>query len=243
MELASRPPRTPSNLSDSLHQQLSMYALAAGVAGVGALAIALPAEARVIYTPVHQWINLFQQYNIDLNHDGQMDFTILAPSYCFEDLCQSSVVARSANGFQGVEGPRSSGGWDFAYALKAGSKIGSGMPFSAGDLAVNVGGQGHSCNGFPGSQWCNVKDRYLGLRFVIHGKTHYGWTRMSVLIGLKQYGFRALISGYAYETVPNKPITAGKTKGPDVITASDTLGGLAKGAVFHPKQVSVPKQH
>jgi len=41
----------------------------------------------------------------------------------------------------------------------------------------------------------------------------------------------ATMSGYAYETIPNKPITAGKTEGPDVITVQPaTLGHLAAGA-------------
>ena len=43
---------------------------------------------------------------------------------------------------------------------------------------------------------------------------------------------RLTLTGYAYETVPNKPIIAGKTKGPDVITAQPGgLGRLAQGSV------------
>jgi hypothetical protein len=39
------------------------------------------------------------------------------------------------------------------------------------------------------------------------------------------------LTGYAYETVPNKTIIAGKTKGADVITLeSGSLGALAAGA-------------
>jgi hypothetical protein len=35
----------------------------------------------------------------------------------------------------------------------------------------------------------------------------------------------ATLTGYAYETIPNKPIITGKTKGPDVITLDPaTLG-------------------
>lgn len=38
------------------------------------------------------------------------------------------------------------------------------------------------------------------------------------------------LTGYAYETVPDKPIIAGQITGPDVITVQpDTLGGLALG--------------
>jgi len=41
----------------------------------------------------------------------------------------------------------------------------------------------------------------------------------------------ATLTGYAYDTIPGKRIVAGKTKGPDVITAQPTtLGHLAAGA-------------
>jgi hypothetical protein len=44
-------------------------------------------------------------------------------------------------------------------------------------------------------------------------------------------GLVAVITGYAYETIPDKPIITGKTKGPDVITIQPaTLGHLAAGA-------------
>jgi hypothetical protein len=46
MKPSLRPPRTPSIISDSIHQQLNLYALAATAAGIGMLAIAQPAEGR-----------------------------------------------------------------------------------------------------------------------------------------------------------------------------------------------------
>jgi hypothetical protein len=54
----TRTPRAPIKLADSVHQQLNMYALAAGAAGVGALAFAEPVEARIVYTPAHRAIKL-----------------------------------------------------------------------------------------------------------------------------------------------------------------------------------------
>jgi hypothetical protein len=40
-----------------------------------------------------------------------------------------------------------------------------------------------------------------------------------------------MLSGYAYETIANKAIIAGKTKGPDVITVQPgSLGRLAQGS-------------
>lgn len=46
------------------------------------------------------------------------------------------------------------------------------------------------------------------------GEVHYGWARMSVTCN---NGYSILLTGYAYETIPNKPIIAGKTKGEDDI--------------------------
>ena len=74
----------------------------------------------------------------------------------------------------------------------------------------------------------------MGARFTIKGKQHFGWIRLSV----SEAPFVAHLTGYAYETVPGKPIIAGKTKGFDVVsaipTSSDqqpaTLGVLALGA-------------
>jgi hypothetical protein len=77
-------------------------------------------------------------------------------------------------------------------------------------------------------KWVNVNNRYLGFRFGIHGKTHYKWARLNVTVNGKV--ITGTLTGYAYETIPNKPIITGKTKGPDVITLqSATLGRLALG--------------
>jgi hypothetical protein len=47
------------------------------------------------------------------------------------------------------------------------------------------------------------------LKFQVKGETHYGWARLSVQLN---EGFTVTLTGYAYETVPNKPIIAGATK-------------------------------
>jgi hypothetical protein len=58
--------------------------------------------------------------------------------------------------------------------------------------------------------WKNKKNRYLGLQFMINGEVHYGWARLSVECHDGNVG--ALLSGYAYETVPNEGLKAGQTK-------------------------------
>ena len=87
----------------------------------------------------------------------------------------------------------------------------------------------HSCKIFFQGQWADggkgVKDRYLGFKFYVEGKgqPHYGWARLNVSVSK---GIHATLTGYAYETIPNKPIIAGKTHGKD----EATLGRLAQGA-------------
>ena len=61
-------------------------------------------------------------------------------------------------------------------------------------------------------QWVNVFNRYLGLKFQINGETHFGWARMSMKFSFFQKS-ESVLNGYAYETQPNTPITAGQQHG------------------------------
>jgi hypothetical protein len=72
-----------------------------------------------------------------------------------------------------------------------------------------------------GGPWKNVRKRYLGLKFLIKGKTHYGWARLNVTISGDV--INATLTGYAYETVAVKAIITGKTQG------AVTLRALALG--------------
>jgi hypothetical protein len=79
--------------------------------------------------------------------------------------------------------------------------------------------------------WADVKNRYLGVTFTARGKIHYGWARLTVELSRKPFKATVILTGYASETIPNKPIIAGKTKGPDVVSGQPaTLGHLAHGA-------------
>jgi hypothetical protein len=70
----SSEPRKTANLSESLHQQLNMYALAASAAGVSVLSLAQPAEAKIVYTNAHVALQNPASFALDLNHDGIIDF-------------------------------------------------------------------------------------------------------------------------------------------------------------------------
>jgi hypothetical protein len=218
-----RPTRVPSQLSESLHKRLNAYALAASAAGVGVLALPQAAEARIIYTKVHHIIKPGSLYSIDLNHDGTTDFTI--ENYVRGNTTGYLRVVAAGSGNFGTRV------WDssrqpYASALRAGVRVGASKKHfwfgPSGGMAIwfdTSSGQ----NGFRGT-WANVKDRYLGFQINTNGGPKYGWARLSVIIKL---GFiKATLTGYAYETIPNKPIITGKTHGKD----NATLGRLAQGA-------------
>jgi hypothetical protein len=241
MQRSPRPGKTSSTLSDPFQRRLNAYALAAAATGVGALALAQPAEGKIVYTPAHRNCETgFIQ--IDLNHDGFVDFVVACNSNPFGTTGAGTLDVQVLAGSSG-SGSNRIAGYDvtvfqtffstframgFAWALPAGARV-STAKNEWGLLALKSCFR--SCKSF--GQWLKngkgVKDHYLGLKFVIKGKWHYGWARVSVSTYER---LDAALTGYAYETIPNKPIIAGKTKGPDVYTVQDaTLGHLAAGAV------------
>jgi len=217
--------RTAFQFSDSVHRQLNMYALAASAAGVGVLALSQPAEAKIVYTKTHQVIEVGQHYNLDLNNDKVTDFVLsnfvtCTPdgAACFELAAEKG--ARAGNG--AVAGHYRS--WIFASPMKAGEQIGSKRAFYAA-LSMSRCDSSVGCVG----PWYKTGNRYLGLNFVIKGKHHYGWARLRIT-GNFQTTMKITLTGYAYETIPKKPIVAGKEKGPDYsVDQPATLGRLALG--------------
>jgi hypothetical protein len=221
--------RKPVKISDSLQRQLNSYALAASATAAGMLVLAQDAEAKVVYTPAHHVILRKSHFALDLNHDGIADFTINQRSTCFSSGCQTALYANGAvpSGGNYVEGLRQV--FNFAYALKPRQLINSTKPFMGFAMYYRFRGQSTSraCSG----SWVNVKNRYLGLRFIVKGETHFGWARLNVACDRHDVKI-GLLTGYAYETIPNKGIIAGKITGPDVITVNPaSLGHLARGAV------------
>jgi hypothetical protein len=205
--------RTPAHLSTAVHQRLNMYALAAGAAGVGMLALSQPAEGKIVYTPAHRVIGPHHSYKIDLNHDKITDFTISNFGSCGTDQCFYALFQKPAAGNSAV-GYNFNSGLVLESALKRGSRIGPGRRFQKGTGALVeavFSSGGLSTNVF--GPWPNVKDRYLGLKFQIKGKAHYGWVRLNVKV--VKTTITATLTGYAYETVPNKPIIAGKRHSTD----------------------------
>jgi hypothetical protein len=221
--IASRS-RQLAKVNPKLDKNLAAYMLAAGAAGVSLLA-AQPAEAEVVYTPAEVAIGPRSSIELDLNHDGVNDF--LVSRWLYGDGSHLTIDQQAAaNGILG-----------HGAALPAGVRIGpKGAFVGYASMASNVTISGES---FSDGLWKNATNRYLGLKFSINGETHYGWARLTVTA---KGSITATLTGYAYETVPNKPIMAGEMSGPVAASTVDpkellapanqpaTLGMLADGA-------------
>jgi hypothetical protein len=231
-------PRESVRLSRRIHQHLHTYMLCGTAAGIGVLAQPPAAECKIVYTPAH--VGITGVYDLDLNHDKTTDFTIVFTRTSSNDgFCPGAgiideLLAKPGQKENGVAAQDA-----FALALSKGASIGSGDDFStrgAETMALHRYGwfpRGDRCKQVNSvfGDWPNVTDRYLGLKFLIHGKTHYGWARLNVSTS---QGISATLTGYAYETIPDKPIIAGKTQGPDAVIAPEHpaiagLGYLAAG--------------
>lgn len=122
------------------------------------------------------------------------------------------------------------GSLHFAAALRQGARIGLGQRFVGEDMFGVGCGTAGTC--ISSGLWKNVTNRYLGFKFKIHGKAHYGWARLTVRVP-SQFVINATLTGYAYETVPGKSIQAGQTTdaGADATDGSAmSLGRLALGS-------------
>lgn len=220
--------RKTASLSESIHQQLNMYALAATAAGVGALCLTHAAEAKVVYTPAN--VKIAQNSGLirfDLNHDGIADFgfrNFFSGSTSRRGGALRVFPLRQMNEVWGTYTHTSQGSCQnlCAAALPKGTKVGPKGKFQIDPpigLVMAV-----SSFVYHYGPWRRVTQAYLGLKFVIKGKKHFGWAR--VKISIARQSITATLTGYAYETIPNKSIIAGQTKGPDDTTIEEPQGSL-----------------
>ena len=184
-------PRTPSSLSDSVHRQLNAYALAASAAGVGVLALAQPIEAKIVYTPAKKvvpWCSGHPRLclKLDLNHDKIIDFTFTSVSRhsgSFRSFASVGIkrAPKTKNAVRGTSShPLQK---TLAVELNSGTKIGQSGGMFYGAAVLYGFTWGHYWGQWLAGSCCPYSS-YLGLKFYIKGKVHYGWARLYVqLIG------------------------------------------------------------
>jgi hypothetical protein len=196
----------------------------AAAAGVGILAMAQTAHARVVYTPADETIVPNQVIGVDLNHDGIGDFFFFLS---YNLACTVSVnPVRPSNRIIGTK--------IYASVLRSGMSVGPGGKFQQGHGLMAGTGTVYPFNYVTKGPWKD-KEGFLGLKFMINGQAHYGWASVKVTVATSGFPrLAATLTGYAFETQPNTPILTG-AKG-----ASDASGNDAQVSPAMPDAQFVP---
>jgi hypothetical protein len=237
-----RPPLLKTNRDHGINRRATAYSLAATAAGVSALALTQSAHASVVVTKTNIQVSLGSQAFIDLNKDGVNDFSFVGEGANYDHSFYATFVVKPLAGGKVMGGNRGPLG-PYASALAKGANIGPSGHFSSSvvreQLTVerSVGSASGVTNRTYYGKWAGLTNRYLGVKFLIQGQTHYGWIRLSVSMLGRITG---TITEYAYETVANRKIGAGNTTdtaetaavnaNPDISNAKGpSLGMLASG--------------
>jgi hypothetical protein len=196
-------PKEPSMLCGTVHQHLNGYVLAAGAAGVAILACSVPAEGSPI---CHQiGFTLLGTDTYSLNPAGGL----VAPFNIAQTFSSPSTHSSFAFGrlFLTPNFPRAEMAIaenDLPADLPAGASIGPGGAFGKGQsygMLFSTNRFYHRGNLKPG------RINYFGYRFLISGKIHYGWVRMTESGNYMGSQTQILASGY--ESTPDTAIAAG----------------------------------
>ena len=204
----------------NLKRHVGWYSLAAAAAGVSLLALAQPAAGEVVVTkktiaiPLSP-IGMPDVVRLSMANNGADDFDF----WLYND---PTISDRGLLAYGGTSRPNAvMAGGDFyakELALARGASIGPSPKnifshFTGLIEATETGRSGRYSRGYWGG---NIKDHYLGVRFVIDGELHYGWIRLTVTPNLQMGGpfMTAQITAYAYETEANTQIFAGLTEEP-----------------------------
>jgi hypothetical protein len=208
--------------SNHLNRQIAQYSVAAAVAGVSLLALASPASGEVVVTrktipvPVGT-ASSPQPLGISLANNGVLDVSFTLSQSSFNP--GRTALVKTPDRKNGVT---IGGSFDpYARALARGAKIGPNADsfLYAGLVEFSATSNGAKyCKGYWASNLQNkffgcgdTKNKYIGVRFSLNGQTHFGWIRLTVTTNSDLNGppLTATVTGYAYETVANKPILAG----------------------------------
>jgi hypothetical protein len=229
--------RKTASVSDGLDRRLGAYALLACASGVSLAA--LNAHAPEVYASVPSMNALAQRsptstiiytatnigfagskrsntppIPIDMNKDGVADFTITAGG------SGSATFSQGFSHYNGTAVVRGAAGGNsrIYHALNEGAHIGPAQKFVDRSMLIqakmshenrSTGGRSQCLGPFKSAS----NSEYLGVKFLIGGKTHYGWIRLTASCESDEAPGRiqGAITGYAYEALPDTPIPAGQT--------------------------------
>jgi hypothetical protein len=209
--------------SNNLNCQIAQYSLAAAVAGVSMLALAgeVVVTKKTIPIPLTP-TGVQEPVKVSMANNGMNDFSFELFSSNANSVAERILTLDGATPRDRViaMGDLNS----YAAQLQRGRKIGGTYDNLGSRLLVEASVSGGTSRYFQGFWGGNLKDVFLGVRFLIDSKPHYGWIRLTVTTNKQPHGpvIAAKITAYAYETLPNKPILAGAGAGTAVVTAQPT---------------------
>ena len=192
---------------------------------VTAMLFSVCANAQIVYTDVNPDTTVTcsttpcaKSYNLDLNNDGTVDFTLYTSRYndpCFNTKQEVYISSQSGNG-------------TVTLMMNANDTIGSNLAFSASNgILRSVSSPSslvwNNCISSSGN-WTSGTDHYLGLQIAVGSNTCYGWVLLNVALSQPGRGHPGFVyfrvKDYAYNTIPNQPILAGQTTATGIIENS-----------------------
>lgn len=200
------------------------------LAASAALAGASSLNAQIVYTNVTPDVVLSGQgsnnYDIDLNHDGTVDFSV--QFYYYNSVYSSSnsfnvnlaqiygntsaaFIGRQGTFTVGTSGPSSYIAVDVLNQGEVIAQAGNWMSSSSsGFLAARATGTyGGSPINLTLGDWFNKTGKFVGVKFQSASGTHHGWIRLSVSAD----GKAITVKDYAYQGSVSAPILAGAVSG------------------------------
>jgi hypothetical protein len=232
----------PAVLSDALLRRINTYALAAGAAGVAALACAPQAEAAPVCKTLS--ISISATNTIPFNPAGEKFPPFQIAQTTFNTITSGSFGALSVWN-RGFFTPNSKGAnvllgkSNFPAALASGASIGPGGDFGKGGsygllFTYGVGSPGNRRHGTLNNHFGNLKlqaTNLVGFQFSQNGNVHYGWARLQITLQKASRGKASTIHylGWGYESTPNTAITAGSCSAEDKSSTPKVTASTASG--------------
>ncbi|MBL6964177.1 MAG: T9SS type A sorting domain-containing protein [Bacteroidetes bacterium] len=191
----------------SFESKLKTYtSVAAGVVASAGIA-----NAQIVYTDIDPDIMISDSsYLIDLNNDANADFRLIHLYYYYSNSILNAIGLEGLNINEALGDTILSTSYSYVSfypaMLNANDDISENKQvwyYSSYALMYYNGVYGSYT--FKGGNWKSTTDKFLGLRFKMDGKWHYGWAR----IDITAKGEAFIIKDYAYESYPEKHILAG----------------------------------
>ena len=181
------------------------------------LALAPSAKGQVVYVDIDPDVTLYHaNYNLDLDADGTVDFTL---THFHVMTTTSGTSGSTSSAFSQRAAVQFPSGNAIVGSITP-SLLGSGDPIAPGSDLITDGFAVLADGEDPNNYAWYGQSGFLGCRFVGgDGMDHYGWVELSV-----PSMYQLIVKSYGYDAEAGKAITAG---------ATGTVGVAGNGVLPH----------